>query len=71
MANCTVCHNMNPKLAGSIGPELYASSEALLRARIMSATYPAGYKPKRNTTMMVELPELEADIPALFYFLNH
>ena len=71
MANCTECHHFDPNLDGALGPKVYGSSKELIYARIMTATYPQGYEPKRTTTMMVELPELEADIPAVHYFLNN
>ena len=70
MTYCIVCHNMNPSLAGSTGPEVTGSSLELLEARIMRAEYPAGYKPKRDTKLMVEIEDLKADIPAIHAFLN-
>lgn len=68
--NCTACHNQNPKLQGSIGPDVYASSLELLTARIMKATYPPGYKPKRETAQMVAMPHLEKEIEAIYQYLN-
>jgi len=58
-------------MPGSVGPDVYGSSIELLKARIMTATYPDEYRPKRTTSMMVELPELESDIPALHFYLNN
>ena len=70
MANCTACHNPNPRLAGSVGPAIAGPSLELITARIMHQTYPRGYKPKQNSNLMPPLPFLERDIPALHAFLN-
>jgi mono/diheme cytochrome c family protein len=68
--NCTACHHQNPKLPGSIGPDVYGSSLELLTARMLKAAYPAGYTPKRSTAQMVALPHLEKEIEALHQYLN-
>lgn len=70
MSNCTACHNQDPRLSGSIGPEIADSSIELLRERILHQSYPAGYKPKRNSGLMPALPFLEADIPALHAYIK-
>lgn len=69
-ANCTACHNANPKMAGSVGPEVYASTKELLELRIMSAGYPNGYVPKRKSHAMAPLPYLKNDVEAIFRYLN-
>lgn len=68
--NCTACHNSNPKLDGAVGPAVYGSSLELLQARVLTATYPAGYTAKRPTHLMVALPFLKDEIPALHAYLN-
>ena len=68
--NCIVCHNQNPILPGAVGPEIAGSSLELLTAGIMKVEYPEGYKPKRQSKLMVALPQLEKDIPALHAYLN-
>ena len=70
MSECIACHNLNPKFAGSIGPDVYGSSLELLEARLLRLEYPKGYKPKRDSDLMPDFPELEADIPAIHAFLN-
>jgi len=35
----------------------------------MRAAYPAGHTPKRDTKLMMPLPHLEAEIPAIAAFL--
>ena len=67
---CISCHNVNPRLPGALGPEVYGASLPLLNARILTGTYPPGYKPKRASGTMAPLPHLRAEIPALHAFLN-
>lgn len=68
--HCTACHNANPKLDGAIGPAVHGSSKELLEMRLISGTYPAGYKPKRETKIMTLLPFIKDEIPALHAYLN-
>ena len=69
VANCTACHNPDPHLPGNLGPEVAGSSQALLEARILHNSYPEGYTPKRDSRVMVALPYLKDDIPALGAYL--
>ena len=71
MANCTACHNPDPRLAGSIGPDIAGSSLELVTARVLHKAYPPGYKPKRTSALMPPLPFLKKEIPALHAYLNH
>lgn len=68
--NCTSCHNPDPRRPGSLGPEIADSSLELLKARVLHKSYPAGYKPKRDSKLMPELPFLEKDLPALEAYLK-
>jgi mono/diheme cytochrome c family protein len=70
MANCSACHNPDPRLIGSVGPDIAGSSNELLIARVIHQSYPAGYKPKRKSKLMPALPFLENDIAALHAYLN-
>jgi mono/diheme cytochrome c family protein len=70
LANCIACHNVDPKIDGSVGPAVYGSSLELITERVMHAKYPAGYKPKKSSAVMVALPHLQAEIPALKAYLN-
>jgi mono/diheme cytochrome c family protein len=70
LSNCTSCHNINPKLPGSQGPDIHASSKELLTARLLYAKYPDGYKPKRASNIMPAMPHLANDIDALTAYLN-
>jgi mono/diheme cytochrome c family protein len=71
LTRCTVCHNNDPKIPGSVGPEIYGSSKDLIEHRVLTAKYPDNYKPKRNSKLMPPMPDLKNDIEALHYFLNH
>ena len=70
MSTCIACHNADPKLAGAVGPEVAGASLEVLEEKILKGTYPEGYTPKRNTNLMVPLPHLKEQIPAIHYFLN-
>jgi mono/diheme cytochrome c family protein len=67
---CIACHNRNPKMPGSLGPDLFGSSKELLTARILRAQYPDGYKPKRESHAMPPMPAVAQDIEALAAYLN-
>ena len=69
VANCTVCHNTDPALPGSIGPAVAGSERALVEARVLRAEYPPGYTPKRSTRAMVALPQLAGSIDDLATYL--
>lgn len=70
MSNCIACHNQDPQLSGSIGPDIAGSSLELITARIMHQSYPEGYRPKRSSKLMPALPFLEKDMPAIHAYLN-
>ena len=69
-STCIACHNQNPGMAGSVGPELTGASVELLETKILKGEYPQGYQAKRTTKLMVPLPHMSAQIPALHAFLN-
>ena len=69
-AQCIACHNPDPAKAGPIGPDVRGSSEELLRAKVLSGSYPPGYAPKRATKVMQPMPQLANDIPALAEYLR-
>ena len=70
LSQCVSCHGTDPAQAGPIGPQIKGSSKELLEAKVVSGTYPAGYTPKRPTTVMLPLPALASDIPALADYLR-
>ena len=70
VANCVACHNNDPSKDGPIGPAIKGSSEELLEARVLSTSYPAGYKPKRPTKVMPQFPFLKDDVRYLSAYLR-
>ena len=69
-AQCTACHNSDPKKPGALGPDVYGSSKELLTARILHADYPPDYKAKRYTHQMQAMPHLKGEIDAIHAYLN-
>lgn len=69
-ANCISCHDMDPKKAGPFAPPVWGSSQELITERVLNAAYPQGYKPQRTTRIMVALPHLKEQIPAIHQYLN-
>lgn len=69
VTNCVICHNPDPTRDGNVGPATHGASVDLLRARLMNASYPRGYAPKRTTKLMPRQPHLAKDIEALHAFL--
>jgi mono/diheme cytochrome c family protein len=70
LANCAACHNNDPSKDGSIGPAIKGSSQELVMTRVLKASYPPGYTPKRKTNAMPAQPYLQSAIPDLVAFLN-
>jgi len=70
LAQCTACHNPEPSQPGPIGPPVKGASRELLEAKVLHGSYPPGYTPKRTTTIMVPLPAVAPDIPALAAYLR-
>jgi mono/diheme cytochrome c family protein len=67
--NCIACHARDPNQDGGLGPAIAGSSLELLEARVIHGTYPPGYTPKRDTRLMIPLPHLAPDLPALAAYL--
>jgi|SRR5262245_40571457 len=70
LAQCTACHATDPAKPGPVGPPLKGSSRELLEAKVLRATYPPGYRPKRPTAIMPAQPQVARDIPALAAYLQ-
>jgi len=70
LAQCTQCHAADPSQNGPVGPAVRGSSPELLEARILKGSYPAGYTPKRSTSVMPPQPALAPEIPALAAYLK-
>ena len=70
LAQCIACHSADPAIGGPVGPAVKGSSRALLEAKLLRGSYPPGYTPKRNTTVMPPQPHLEPNIADLAAFLR-
>jgi mono/diheme cytochrome c family protein len=70
IANCVACHNNDPSRDGPIGPAIKGSSKELIEARVLSTSYPPGYKPKRPTKVMPQFPFLKDELPYLTAYLR-
>jgi mono/diheme cytochrome c family protein len=70
LGQCTQCHAVDPSQGGPVGPAVKGSSRELLEAKVLKGTYPAGYKPKRPTSVMPPQPTLAPEIPALAAYLK-
>lgn len=71
-ANCAACHGVEPHLLrdGSVGPNIFGSSEELLRSKMILGVYPDGYTPKKLGGGMPKFPHLEKEISGLSLYLN-
>jgi len=69
-ANCVVCHNPDPTKDGAVGPAIAGSPPELVRARVLHAEYPPGYRPKRDTHLMPAQPSLAGEVDALAAYLG-
>jgi mono/diheme cytochrome c family protein len=69
-STCTACHATDPADPGPVGPAIKGSSRDLLEAKVLKATYPPGYKPKRATSVMPPQPQVAGDIAALAEYLK-
>lgn len=69
LSNCIQCHNRDPNLKGSLGPEMVDAPLSVMTSKIMTGLYPAvlplGFIPKRKTRAMRKIPKLQNDIPAI------
>jgi len=75
LSQCSACHNADPSKMGVLAPEIHDSSMELLSARVIRGEYPVGYQSKmlkrgQTPTVMPAMPFLQADIPAIFAFLQ-
>ena len=67
-ANCAVCHGA--KGQGASGPQNNDASLELLKAKVLTGSYPPGYKPKRTTRIMPRFPHLKDKIEAIYQYLQ-
>jgi mono/diheme cytochrome c family protein len=67
-ANCAVCHGA--KGQGASGPQNNDASLELLKAKVLTGSYPPGYKPKRTTRIMPRFPHLKDKIEAIHQYFQ-
>ena len=67
---CLACHAADPTQDGSLGPAIAGSSRELIEARVVHASYPEGYTPKRNSQAMPKFPHLATSVDDLAAYLN-
>lgn len=71
---CIQCHNKDPNLKGSIGPEIVDAPLEIMTAKVMTGKYPEklppGFVPKRKTRAMRPLPQYKNDIPAIHAYVQ-
>ena len=68
--NCASCHGRDPNRPGAIGPAIAGSPRALIEARLLRRSYPAGYQPKRHTHLMQPMPWMAANVDDLTAYLG-
>lgn len=71
VANCAMCHTMDPAQGGPRGPALAGTSLELLERKVLEGRYPPGYAPKRPTAMMPSFPHVRPYIPELAEYLQN
>jgi len=74
VANCLRCHNKDPNIKGSIGPEVVDAPYDVMYSKVMTGKYPdplpKGFIPKRKSRVMQPLPRLKNDIPAIWAYVQ-
>jgi mono/diheme cytochrome c family protein len=70
LSNCIQCHNKDPNVKGSLGPEVVDAPLSVMTSKVMTGAYPAvlpaGFVPKRKSKAMKKIPKLKNDIPAIY-----
>lgn len=74
ISNCIRCHNKDPNIKGSIGPEVVDAPYEVMYSKIMTGKYPQplpkGFIPKRKSSAMAKLPKLKDDIPSIWAYVQ-
>lgn len=74
VANCLRCHNKDPNIKGSIGPEVTDAPLEVMTSKVMTGKYPdplpTGFVPKRKSRAMQAIPKLKDDIPAIWAYVQ-
>ncbi len=74
LSTCIQCHNRDPNMKGSLGPEVVDAPLSVMTAKVMTGKYPeplpAGFVPKRKTKAMRPLPKFKDDIPSIYAYVQ-
>ena len=70
LSQCTACHATDPVNPGPVGPPVKGSSRELLEAKVLHGLYPPGYTPKRDSRLMLAMPQIESSIADLAAYLR-
>jgi hypothetical protein len=74
MSACIQCHNKDPNVKGSIGPEVVDAPLEVMMSKVMTGKYPkslpSGYIPKRKTSAMRALPQYGKDVPSIWSYVQ-
>ncbi len=74
IANCLRCHNKDPNVKGSIGPEIVDAPYLVMYSKVMTGKYPdplpKGFVPKRKSRAMAPISKLKNDIPAIWHYVQ-
>ncbi len=74
MSVCIQCHNRDPNLKGSLGPEVIDAPLEVMLHKVQTGKYPeklpAGFVPKRKTKAMRALPKNVPDVPHIWAFVQ-
>ncbi|HXH74746.1 MAG TPA: cytochrome c [Bacteriovoracaceae bacterium] len=74
LSKCIQCHNKDPNIKGSLGPELVDAPLEVMKYKVKTGRYPdvlpKGFIPKRKTKAMRPLPALEKDVPVIYAWIQ-
>ena len=74
MSVCIKCHNKDPNIKGSIGPELVDAPLEVMKIKVETGRYPEnlppGFVPKRKTKAMLKLPNSVKDVPNIHLWIQ-
>ncbi len=74
LSQCIKCHNKDPNVKGSIGPEMVDAPLSVMQAKVFTGRYPEvlpeGFVPKRKTKQMTKLPQYIKDVPSIHAYVQ-
>lgn len=73
-STCVQCHNKDPNVKGSIGPEVVDAPLEVMLHKVQTGKYPdklpPGFVPKRKSKAMRALPQHVKDVPAIWAYVQ-